>query len=42
MDLYNGTLAKLLAEDLKDVGSIIIPDDLESYEADVLLSNRFL
>jgi len=38
MDLYNGTLAKLLAEDLKDVGSIIIPDDLESYEADVINS----
>ncbi|XP_016962910.1 glutathione hydrolase 1 proenzyme isoform X4 [Drosophila biarmipes] len=38
MDLYNGTVAKLLAEDLKDVGSIIIPDDLETYEADVVNS----
>ncbi|XP_017012911.2 scoloptoxin SSD14 isoform X5 [Drosophila takahashii] len=38
MDLYNGTLAKLLADDLKDMGSIIVPDDLESYQADVVNS----
>ncbi|EDV46429.1 glutathione hydrolase 1 proenzyme isoform X2 [Drosophila erecta] len=38
MDMYNGTIAKLLMEDLQDIGSIIVADDLESYEADVMSS----
>ncbi|XP_033169975.1 glutathione hydrolase 1 proenzyme isoform X2 [Drosophila mauritiana] len=38
MDMYNGTIAKLLAQDLQDMGSIILADDLESYEADVINS----
>ncbi|XP_016984414.1 glutathione hydrolase 1 proenzyme isoform X4 [Drosophila rhopaloa] len=36
LDMYNGTVAKMLAEDLQDVGSIISSDDLEFYEADVI------
>ncbi|KRK06818.1 glutathione hydrolase 1 proenzyme isoform X2 [Drosophila yakuba] len=38
MDMYNGTIAKLLVQDLQDIGSIIVADDLESYEADVINS----
>ncbi|KAH8280740.1 hypothetical protein KR054_006195 [Drosophila jambulina] len=38
MDMYNGTLAKLLADDLRDVGSIVTGDDLLYYEADVINS----
>ncbi|XP_017025665.1 glutathione hydrolase 1 proenzyme isoform X2 [Drosophila kikkawai] len=38
MDLYNGTLAKLLADDLRDVGSIVTADDLSYYEADEINS----
>lgn len=38
MDFYNGELAKLIAEDLKDLGSIIMPYDLESYSADLVSS----
>ncbi|XP_017056183.1 scoloptoxin SSD14 isoform X5 [Drosophila ficusphila] len=38
MDFYNGTVAKLLAEDLSDMGSIITLADLEYYEVDVVNS----
>lgn len=31
-DFYNGTLAGLIVDDLKDLGSIITKDDLQSYE----------
>ena len=31
-DLYNGTLHELLAEDLKELGSIITKRDLETYK----------
>lgn len=31
-DFYTGTLADLIADDLKDLGSIITKKDLESYE----------
>lgn len=31
-DFYNGTLAELIVDDLKDLGSIITKDDLQSYE----------
>ncbi|XP_031635027.1 glutathione hydrolase 1 proenzyme-like isoform X2 [Contarinia nasturtii] len=31
-DFYNGTLADLIAADLKDIGSIITKKDLQSYE----------
>lgn len=31
-DLYNGTLAKILIEDLKEAGSIIEASDLVNYE----------
>lgn len=30
-DFYNGALAKLIAEDLKDIGSIITEEDLKAY-----------
>lgn len=30
-DLYNGTLAKKLVEDLKEMGSIITEEDLQNY-----------
>lgn len=30
-DFYNGTLAELIADDLRDLGSIITKKDLESY-----------
>lgn len=32
-DLYNGTLSKMLLQDLKDVGSIVNERDLKEYEA---------
>lgn len=38
LDFYNGTLAKLVAEDLKDLGSLVTHDDLESYRADLVSS----
>ncbi|XP_017064457.1 glutathione hydrolase 1 proenzyme isoform X3 [Drosophila eugracilis] len=38
LDLYNGTLAKMLVDDLKDIGSVIVADDLEAYQADVMNS----
>lgn len=31
-DFYTGTLADLIAQDLKDLGSIITKKDLQSYE----------
>lgn len=31
-DFYNGTLADLIADDLKDLGSVITKKDLESYK----------
>ncbi|XP_046801370.1 LOW QUALITY PROTEIN: glutathione hydrolase 1 proenzyme [Lucilia cuprina] len=37
-DFYNGTLARLVAEDLKDLGSLVTYDDLESYRADLVSS----
>lgn len=30
-DFYNGTLAKLIAEDLRDLGSVITLEDLNKY-----------
>ncbi|XP_034485892.1 glutathione hydrolase 1 proenzyme-like [Drosophila innubila] len=38
MDFYNGTVAKMLAEDLKELGSIITRDDLDAYSAEMRLS----
>ncbi|XP_037936273.1 scoloptoxin SSD14 isoform X2 [Teleopsis dalmanni] len=38
LDFYNGTLAKLVAEDLKDLGSPITLYDLETYVADLVSS----
>lgn len=38
MDFYNGTIAQMLAEDLKELGSIITLDDLDTYTADLRLS----
>ncbi|KRF93793.1 scoloptoxin SSD14 isoform X2 [Drosophila mojavensis] len=38
MDFYNGTVAQMLAEDLKELGSIITQDDLDTYTADLRLS----
>ncbi|SPP78133.1 glutathione hydrolase 1 proenzyme isoform X2 [Drosophila guanche] len=38
LDMYNGTLAKLLVEDLSELGSIITGDDLQYYSADVVHS----
>ncbi|KAM8720187.1 hypothetical protein ACLKA7_006262 [Drosophila subpalustris] len=38
MDFYNGTVAKLLAEDLKELGSVITQDDLNTYKAKMRLS----
>lgn len=38
LDFYNGTLAKLVAEDLHDLGSTITSYDLESYAADLVSS----
>lgn len=35
-DFYNGTLAKLVAQDLKELGSLVTYDDLESYRADLV------
>lgn len=31
-DLYNGTLAKMFLEDIKEIGGIITAEDLEKYE----------
>lgn len=31
-DFYTGTLADLIAQDLKDLGSIVTKEDLQSYE----------
>lgn len=31
-DLYNGTLAKMFLDDLKEAGGIITSEDLEKYE----------
>lgn len=31
-DLYNGTLAKMFVEDIKEVGGIITAEDLQKYE----------
>lgn len=31
-DFYNGTLAELILDDLRDLGSIITKKDLESYK----------
>ncbi|XP_062138220.1 scoloptoxin SSD14 isoform X1 [Drosophila sulfurigaster albostrigata] len=39
MDFYNGTIAEMLAEDLRDLGSIITQDDLNAYTAEVRLSD---
>lgn len=30
-DYYNGTLAKLIVEDLRDLGSVITLEDLNNY-----------
>ncbi|XP_034485854.1 scoloptoxin SSD14-like isoform X1 [Drosophila innubila] len=38
LDFYNGTVAKMLAEDLKELGSIITRDDLDAYSAEMRLS----
>ncbi|KAL7744949.1 hypothetical protein ACLKA6_007221 [Drosophila palustris] len=38
MDFYNGTVAKLLAEDLKELGSVMTQDDLNAYKAKMRLS----
>ncbi|XP_032594039.1 scoloptoxin SSD14 [Drosophila grimshawi] len=38
MDFYNGTVAKMLAEDLNELGSIITLDDLAAYTAEMRLS----
>ncbi|XP_055915483.1 scoloptoxin SSD14-like isoform X2 [Eupeodes corollae] len=38
LDFYNGSLAKDVAADLKDLGSIVTADDLEAYNADVVSS----
>lgn len=31
-DLYNGTLSKMLMQDLEEIGSIITKEDLENYQ----------
>uniref|UniRef100_A0A1B0FNN7 Gamma-glutamyltransferase n=1 Tax=Glossina morsitans morsitans TaxID=37546 RepID=A0A1B0FNN7_GLOMM len=38
LDFYNGTLAKMVADDLEDLGSVVTSDDLESYRADMVSS----
>ncbi|XP_023034708.2 scoloptoxin SSD14 isoform X1 [Drosophila willistoni] len=38
LDFYNGTLASLLLEDLKEMGSLVKAGDLQNYEADVVNS----
>lgn len=38
LDFYNGTLSKLIIEDLQDIQSLVTADDLESYRADVVSS----
>ncbi|XP_017853266.1 glutathione hydrolase 1 proenzyme isoform X2 [Drosophila busckii] len=38
MDFYNGTLAKLIIEDLNELGSKMSEDDLDAYQAEVRLS----
>ncbi|XP_036318220.1 scoloptoxin SSD14-like isoform X2 [Rhagoletis pomonella] len=38
LDFYNGTLAHMVVEDLKDLGSKITAYDLESYSADMVSS----
>uniref|UniRef100_A0A0A1XBJ8 Gamma-glutamyltranspeptidase 1 n=1 Tax=Zeugodacus cucurbitae TaxID=28588 RepID=A0A0A1XBJ8_ZEUCU len=38
LDFYNGTLARLVEEDLKDLGSTVTAYDLESYSADMVSS----
>ncbi|XP_073832162.1 glutathione hydrolase 1 proenzyme isoform X2 [Musca autumnalis] len=35
-DFYNGTLAKMVAEDLRDLGSVVDFADLETYRADLV------
>ncbi|XP_013106047.2 glutathione hydrolase 1 proenzyme isoform X1 [Stomoxys calcitrans] len=37
-DFYNGTLAKLVAEDLRELGSMVDYGDLETYRADLVSS----
>ncbi|XP_075155070.1 glutathione hydrolase 1 proenzyme isoform X2 [Haematobia irritans] len=37
-DFYNGTLAKLVAEDLEELGSLVDYGDLETYRADLVNS----
>lgn len=38
LDFYNGTLSKMLLEDLNEINSIVTGDDLESYRADIVSS----
>lgn len=38
LDFYNGSIAKDVAADLKDLGSLVTADDLEAYNADVVNS----
>ncbi|XP_055845780.1 glutathione hydrolase 1 proenzyme-like isoform X2 [Episyrphus balteatus] len=38
LDFYNGSIAKDIAADLKDLGSIVTADDLEAYSADFVSS----
>lgn len=38
LDFYNGSLAKEIAADLKELGSHVTADDLEAYNADVVSS----
>lgn len=38
LDFYNGTLAHMVVEDLKDLGSTVTAYDLESYSADMVSS----
>ncbi|XP_062138224.1 glutathione hydrolase 1 proenzyme isoform X4 [Drosophila sulfurigaster albostrigata] len=39
-DFYSGAIAQMLFEDLKEMGSVINPDDLNSYDAHLGHSNR--
>lgn len=38
LDFYNGTLARLVAADLKEMESTVTLDDLETYRADLVSS----
>nr|XP_014094095.1 scoloptoxin SSD14 isoform X2 [Bactrocera oleae]XP_014094096.1 scoloptoxin SSD14 isoform X2 [Bactrocera oleae]XP_036227729.1 scoloptoxin SSD14 isoform X2 [Bactrocera oleae] len=38
LDFYNGSLAQMVVEDLKDLGSTVTAYDLESYSADMVSS----